>query len=251
MGYKIGKDLMKKYSILCWLAALALSMQAGTLQEHFLKANTAYDAGNISEALKEYEAITPKGSAVLYNMGNCYYQLGNHEQAILHWRQAQKDASWRDLMTLESLISLSCSAMSKVYSMSFTQRCTRAFKHMLALFSLLVFQLLFLFFWVFLPCSLPRLLHKRRYYMIACMSICMVFACFVLVVKYREINYPYGLVSKNSISVYAGPGPDYARITEAKILDEVRVCQVRGDWVKVYKDHVGYGWIKTADLVML
>ena len=74
---------------------------------------------------------------------------------------------------------------------------------------------------------------------------------FFVLLKYRDQEYPYGIVTKNSISVYAGPGSDYARLTEAKMLDKVRVYQRRDGWLKVHIDQFGYGWIKFADLAML
>jgi tetratricopeptide (TPR) repeat protein len=66
---------------------------AGNVQEVFLKGNVAYLAGNIDGALKLYQTIDPKGPAVWYNLGNCYYRIGNYPEAIVAWRRAQKDAS--------------------------------------------------------------------------------------------------------------------------------------------------------------
>lgn len=84
--------------------------------------------------------------------------------------------------------------------------------------------------------------------MVMLLSISMVVVACVGAVNYRFQEYPYGIVTKKVISVYAGPGRDYACLTEAKVLDEVRIYQKRDGWLKVHIDQCGYGWVEATDL---
>jgi tetratricopeptide (TPR) repeat protein len=226
-------------------------MVAGNLQENFLKGNAAYAAGNVDAAIKLFQSIEPKGSAVWYNLGNCYYRLADYPQAIVHWSHAQKNASWRDFAILETYIAQSYAALGNVHDQSFMMRMHTWIRHITSLFSIFVLQLLFLFCWALLFFVLPRLLRQSRYYIIVLLSVLTLSGGLLCIFKYRDQKYPYGIVTKNSISVYAGPGSDYARLTEAKMLDKVRVYQSRDGWLKVHVDQFGYGWVKSADLAMI
>ena len=251
VGYKVGKNSMKKQTLFIFVCLQTLDIIAGTMQEAFLKGNAAYLVGNSADALKLYQSIEPKGPAVWYNMGNCYYRMAQYPEAIIHWRYAQKDVSWRDWTTLESRIVQSYEALGMVREQSFVSRMHTWVMRVMSLFSLLILQLIFLLCWLMLLFILPRLLLQSRYYMIILLSMASIFFGVLCFLKYRDQEYPYGIVTKNSISVYAGPGSDYARLTEAKMLDKVRVYQHRDGWLKVQVDQLGYGWIQDADLAMI
>ncbi len=55
------------------------------------KAATAYKSGNYEEALSLYQSLLLPGeqsSDVYYNMGNCYYRLGEMAQSVLFYERA-------------------------------------------------------------------------------------------------------------------------------------------------------------------
>jgi uncharacterized protein YgiM (DUF1202 family) len=62
---------------------------------------------------------------------------------------------------------------------------------------------------------------------------------------------PYCDSYKNSISVYAGPGYDYAPLTEAKMMDFVRIVEQRDKWYKVYVRRCGYGWVDGTEISVI
>ena len=139
---------MKKQLLFICMIVHTLSVIAGTMQETFLKGNAAYLAGKMDEALKLYQSMEPKGPAVAYNMGNCYFRIGKYPEAIVQWRRAQKDASWRDFAVLDSYIAQSYDALGIVRDQSFMTRMQTWLARPLALFSIFVLQLLFLFCWI-------------------------------------------------------------------------------------------------------
>ena len=242
---------MKKQMICTFMMLHTLIMVAGNVQESFLKGNAAYLAGTIDAALKLYQSMESKGPAVFYNIGNCYYRMGNYPEAIVHWRRAQKNVSWSEFTTLETYIAQAYEALGMAHDLSFMSRMQTWVSRVVSLFLLVVLQLLFLFCFIALLLLVPRIHGHRRYYIMVVLSILAIFSGIACINKYRDQQYPYGIVTKNSISVYAGPGSDYARLTEAKMLDRVRVYQSRDGWLKVHVDQFGYGWIQNADLAML
>lgn len=243
---------MKKLIIVTSLAIVhLLDIHAGNVQEIFLKANAAYIAGNINDALKQYQSIEPKGHAVLYNMGNCYYRLGDYPQAVLQWRRAQKDASLRDWATLEAYITSAYEALGTSSKKSIIDTIHTWMSRINSIFSIMLLQILFLVCWLVLCVLLPRLIRTTGYVSLVLLSIMTLLMGLCLFVKYRDQKYPLGLVSKNSISVYAGPGQDYALVTQATMLELVRVYQRHDGWLKVIIDKTGYGWIQEADLAMI
>lgn len=221
---------------------------SGTMQEAFLQANAAYNAGKVQDALKLYQSINPKGPAVFYNMGNCYFKLGNYPDAIVHWRRAQKNVSSRDISTLEQYIIQAYQAQDAPYKQSLATRFHIWIIRCGSLCSLFMLQLIFLCcLWALFILG-ATLIKQSRYVVLILLSVSTVAVACVGVFNYRFQEYPYGIVTKNVISVYAGPGRDYARLTEAKVLDEVRIYQKRDGWLKVRIDQCGYGWVEATDL---
>ena len=242
---------MKKHILFVCVFTQTWCLCAGTMQEAFLRGNAAYMAGNIDEALNFYQSIDPKGPAILYNMGNCYYRLNKYFEAIVQWRRAQKNASWHDAAMLEKYIEQAYRASDMTYETSLLTTTHIFFMRCGLLCSLFVLQLLFLCSLFVLCMMLPKLLKQARYYWMTLALIWMLCLIVVMFIKYRDEKYPYGLVTKNSISVYAGPGVDYAPLIEAKMLDAVRIYQKRDGWLKIRLNHFGYGWIQEADVAVI
>jgi tetratricopeptide (TPR) repeat protein len=221
---------------------------AGNMQEAFLQANIAYNAGKVQAALKLYKSIEPKGSAVFYNMGNCYFKLGSYPKAIVYWRRAQKNASSRDISTLEQYIIRAYQAQNATYKQSWGARFHMSIIRCGSMCSLFILQIIFLCcLWALFILG-PTLIKQSRYIVLILLSASTVAVACVGVFNYRFQEYPYGIVTKNVISVYAGPGRDYARLMEARALDEVRIYQKRDGWLKVRIDQCGYGWVEKTDL---
>lgn len=242
---------MKKQMLICILIFSAGWLIAGTMQESFLKANAAYNAGKVQDALTLYKSIEPKGQAVWHNMGNCYFKLGNYADAIVQWRRAQKYASWREVAILEQYIIQAYRAQGASYDQSWQTRMHALIIRGGALCSLFMLQLIFLcLVWILFLCG-PGWFKKSRYALFVLLSVSTLLIGVVGIVNYRVQEYPYGLVTKNVISVYAGPGRDFALLAEAKMLDTMRVYQKRDGWLKVRLDRSGYGWIAEADLEVL
>src|SRR5437016_1843564 len=62
-------------------------------EELFLRANKYYAEKDYNNALQTYDMISKKGSAVLYNMGNCYFHQQDYPYALVHWSRAEVGAN--------------------------------------------------------------------------------------------------------------------------------------------------------------
>jgi tetratricopeptide (TPR) repeat protein len=240
---------MKKIMIMC-TALFALYVSAGTLEEKFLQANAAYREGNVKQALELYDAIEPKGPAVNYNIGSCYFRLGDYVKAIVFWTRSQKSASWKDFSKLDSALDRAYTLLAIPREISLLSRTEHFLRRMCSLCSLFVMQILFLACWFALCWYMPLLYTRKKYIMMSLLAIVVMVLGLLVYIKHSS-SVDYALVSKNSISVYAGPGRDYAALTQAKMLDPVRIIERRDGWYKVYIRRVGYGWVDGAEIFVI
>ena len=76
-------------SLLC-LLAFVTSARATPTDSLTHAAEQAYIAGDHQQALGLYEALNTEftSAALLYNIGNCHFKLGDYPQAILHYERA-------------------------------------------------------------------------------------------------------------------------------------------------------------------
>ena len=89
--------------ILLFLLSFITTVQAGAEDEHivsaaipaeelFIKANSAYRDNNFQEALSLYQEISKQGLTsgdLFYNLGNCYFRLGQKGMAVLNYERAK------------------------------------------------------------------------------------------------------------------------------------------------------------------
>lgn len=90
MKYKILKDDLK--AIFTVIAAMLMPLLASA-QNPVAEADSAYMAKEYSKAIGLYEAVAEtEGTSValLFNMGNAYYQEGNYGEAMLCWLRAKR-----------------------------------------------------------------------------------------------------------------------------------------------------------------
>jgi tetratricopeptide (TPR) repeat protein len=82
-----------KHLLLLMLIPLILFAQEEERERLFVKANAYYSSEQYSLALDLYEEIAETGWVsfeLYYNMGNCYYRLGQTGQAIRYWEKAKR-----------------------------------------------------------------------------------------------------------------------------------------------------------------
>src|SRR6185369_5044389 len=92
MDQRARKDYLIS-GALFFFCVLSSALVFGTNnEERFLSAIDAYKHEQYERALDLNESIPDKGRAVLFNMGNCYWELNKPIDAVVCWRRAQRGA---------------------------------------------------------------------------------------------------------------------------------------------------------------
>jgi tetratricopeptide (TPR) repeat protein len=75
---------------LVFVANTAFALDRSQADQLASEAGSAYAAGEHARALGLYDSVNTAftSSALLYNMGNCHYRMGDVAQAILHYERA-------------------------------------------------------------------------------------------------------------------------------------------------------------------
>lgn len=80
--------------VLCSLPVMLFSMDRAEAEALVEQANTAYSAGDHELALALYDSVSAAytSTALLYNIGNCHFKLGDVPHAILFYERALRHA---------------------------------------------------------------------------------------------------------------------------------------------------------------
>lgn len=99
--------------LLFWIGfsgIFSLSFSQDWIRDDLHKAEEGFKSGDFPEAISRYEGIIQKGwtnGEIYYNLGNCYYKLGEYGKAILNYERAKlylgNDADLETNLTLANL----------------------------------------------------------------------------------------------------------------------------------------------------
>lgn len=240
MNHKMSVCILLMMGVVCTISS------AYTNKELFLRGNHAYEDGEYAVALKNYEDIESKGSAVWENMGNCYFHMNQYAQAKVCWQRAQRNCGSAheyahiahniDVLEHADILEPSPKDITEyVYSYC-------------ASWSLLALQLLILISW-FLVVYL--LLYKRNRIMIASsVGFIMFIMMIIFGIVYQQKMGDYAVVCDDGAPVYIGPDTSYHVEGKLGHTATVRVTDTRSDWYKImYKDLAG--WVQADKLVRI
>ena len=243
----MDRFIRKSFIILC-LFATALSY-AHPRNDLFDRANDAYQKKQWGEALRLYESIDQKGCAAWYNMGNCFYKLGNRVRAIICWKRAMPGASVGVQRDIAKNLAVAYEKLGhKKDGLIYTQLEQRAYRippRSVQLLFLLCWYALFIFFW-FGPRRRPLFFYGG----IAGLSCAIALLGALLWSSYAVHAYERGQLTKESASLFAGPHEQYHAVGTVSLLDELRIDAKRTGWYKVAGSNK-QGWIPSADIALI
>lgn len=218
-------------------------------QELFAQGNSAYKKYQWREALACYEAIDNKESVVWYNMGNCFYKIGDTLKAIVCWKRAQHDVSFTGQSVVAKNLAVAYKKLGYKTEDSFSMRS----KQWAQSFSLFPLQLLFLFCWyVGWGIWFAGIRYRPFWWYGFLMSLCLL----ALLVGYMLLTHYYVqtgvtlMVTKEETPLFAGPNERYHQVGTAHWCDELWVEAQRLGWYKVTQGD-RYGWISSAAIELI
>lgn len=211
-------------------------------QEQFLTACALYNSADYTKAIEIFRQIEHPGPTVWYNMGHCFYHLGDPARAMVCWWRADKGASWYECSKnkeqrcmLEKTLSL-----IPAPSLSFVERYLKKI-------SIGWLQWIMIFLWYLLFCFTllyvyrPLLQRRLRIIMIVFFIINSLCA-FGLFIKYRQETIKRAVLLQQTM-LYAGPGESYHVLCHMNAAQTVIVLNNIASWSRVMIDKNFTGWV--------
>ena len=245
-GKRMVRAFRKSYVALLFFCAL---INAGNDEEFFLRGNQRYAHKNYDDAFNSYEMISKKGSAVLYNMGNCCFHKGDYAQALVYWSRAQVGATAQEYALIAQNKEHVAHLLGKEGNASAQQKIVIFLQALLPYISLFLLQLMFLLCWYFCLFLLRKQRIRLKKTIVSCVSIAMMFFGSLLHVHYVQQKTQGAIVVKKDAQLLVGPDKGFQALCPLVYAHNVAVKERREGWYKIqYADMIG--WVE-ADMVQI
>ncbi len=212
-------------------------------EEFFLQANAAYQQKEYKQALHLYEKIEPKSGIVLYNMGNCWYRIGDYVSALIYWRKAEN----RGCVGLP--IEHNCQKAAEKLRIEATHKnkILNACENWVQSYSIGLWQFLFLLSWYILLFGLcwVRSLRKKIWLLFLLLPQGVISSGLTL--KVFLLSKERGIIKNEEALLFVGTDEQFSKRGKIARGQEVVIHEKRGAWCKVSRDHQS-GWLKTDAL---
>lgn len=232
--------------ILSLLIVMTYSMTlCCTDQESFLQGNKLYNDHEYEQALKKYESIRNKGSAVWYNMGNCAYFLTHYSDALLYWRTSERHASRKTLEAIAHNIHALEPHIPHLASLQPTSIAYSRKAYMLSLVSPLAMQCIALMLLVLLcmVCFYMKKSSIKTIVLCCCIAVLMMVLGFVYL-HYQRAYTKQGIITSDNAIVTVGPNKNYHQIGKIPRNAECVIRSQDGSWYNIRYNNL-VGWIFT------
>lgn len=235
----------KKYITFLFLQFFAvLGIFAGEGQELFLRANKYYGEKDYDNALKTYDMIREKGSAVLYNMGNCYYNKHEYAYALVYWSRAEADASSDEYKAIQHNKERAFAALGRQKKQAWWWHMVEFLQSPLSDVSLFVLQLFFLLCWSFFIVTVRKKQTGYKKIVRGFLSFCIVICALSLSVHYAQDAIHSAIVVKKDAQLFSGPDKSFHILAPIAYADCAAVKETRAGWHKIqYADMIG--WVES------
>ncbi len=239
------------------LIAVASVQAQENPQEIFLAANLAYDQKDYPAAIEKYQNLLQQGqatTAVYYNLGNCYFRLGDLGRAIWSYRRALKlnpgDKDTRENLEFARLYRIdkikeenSFAPLSIFYFLPTT----------LGLNS--VSWLGALLWWTSAGFLLLLLVFRRRTRLIQILTGISLALLLILAISLwvgiKAEGKKYAVVLSNEAEAKSGPGEDYVSLFNVHQGLECEVEEEREGWYLIYLSNGTKGWVPGRTLGLI
>lgn len=217
-------------------------------QEQFLQAVQLQHDKKYKNALAVYEAINPKGRAVLYNMGLSYYGLGQFPHALAYLQRAQRNAPSSEYALIAHQLTTIKKQLGQPAIASFWYT---AIARWVSGISLLLLQLIFLFLWYLLWWRFGYIQkNRRKAFLFALWTILFTVCSVGLFVKATLQRYTGGVIIEKEVSLRAGPQKEYDAVGAVTSGDQVTIIKKNDNWYLV-KAGSNRGWVPGNAVIVI
>lgn len=222
-----------------------------------IQAETFYREGKYMEAADAYNKILSNGkesAKLYYNLGNCYYKLGENTKAILNYERSllinPGDADARyNLKMAQNLVVDKIEVLPEIFFLRWYKAFVSYFSADQWAYISLVLFLLFLGM-VALFFYSTRMILKKTGFTVGIITLLLTIMSVVFTVKQnnRITEREFGIIMTPSVTVKGAPdnsGTDLFVIHEGL---KVRIIGTLGDWVNVRLGDGNEGWVVNKDV---
>jgi tetratricopeptide (TPR) repeat protein len=260
----LARSLFPWAVLCCLLAGLTArsataSVNLAEAQSHAVAANRAYEAGDLDEAVRLYQASLDAGldnAIIHYNLGNAYYKRGDVGKAIASYlralRRNPRDGAARanlaqaqTLLRDEALAPLRLPVFLKPLGWIYGRLSLNdwAWSGLIAIAVLAMVAILGQ--WA----RLPRAPLRRLRWALLCAA---VVAFTMMGLHFRaEVERDTAVVVADEVDVRSGPGPDYNLAFKIHEGLQVFVAERREGWVQIHLGGELVGWVPKDQLELL
>ena len=217
--------------------------------ESFVRGNHFFTTGRYALACDAYQKIENKEFAVLYNLELSYLNQGNRAQAILWSKRAEKQANFKELTQLYDFYDYMHRQIDPDYELAWYEQFVLFLKKCVLSISMLLLQIFLLFIIIVLMvCWYRRLLVLNKAFFF------MIFFYILLGgiwwYKTDMMQQQLGIVTKNVISVFAGPDASFYKKYELHESEEIKVIGYHSEYYQIQKQQI-VGWIHDHDIELV
>lgn len=219
-------------------------------EDLFMQGNQYFMQENYVQACDVYQSIENKGFAVLYNLELSFFNQGRYAQAFLYGKRAEMQASFQELTKLYDLSDCINRQINPDYAPSWYEQLAIFMKKCILSISMLLIQILLL-----ITIILLMLCWYRRWYQVYVkFLICMIFCCIIFFCiwwyKTSMMEQKIGIVTKDLISVFAGPDESFYKKSELHESDEVIIISLQHGYYQIRTKQM-IGWIHDNDIELV
>jgi hypothetical protein len=218
-------------------------VQPKNCEELFWQAKNQYVAGDVQGALESYEKIEPRGWAVWYNMGICWYELQNPIQALAVWLKAQQAGGGFNPDLLKRI-----QDVRQQLGIGHQESWFDSMGLLIRSQSLRFWQIFVLATWLLLLVSY-QLRRRRKLFLSFFIGSCAnFFICITLLASALWLHRQKKAVVRENLSVYAGMHEQFASVGHVQAGQEVCLLACHDSWRKIQRGAM-IGWIPAHNLI--
>lgn len=248
---------MKKTLLILPVLLISLCALAATDPQSEKQAEEFYREGKYNEAAEIYRKLRASGmeSAILYyNLGNCYYKLGENTQAILNYERAllldPSDASARyNLKMAQQAIVDKIEVLPELFLV-------RWYKGFVGYFSAdqwgYISVTLFILFLVMAALFFysPSVGIKKTGFVVGIIAFCLTVGTmfFAMQQDKKVTDREYAIITTPSVTVKGAPDNSGTSLFLSHEGLKVRVIGQLGDWYNIRMADGNEGWVAKGDL---
>lgn len=247
---------MKKTNIFLLLGLFSLLLVSGDFQHNFNTANQLYEDGDYSVALNHYLRLneTMTHWKLFYNIGNCYFKLGQFVEAKIYYLRAKKLKPF--LLSLEKNITIVNKKFKDKIKPEKPDFIGRTIARLESIIPVNVISVLLAVFILMLNVFIFIIFRKgKKKWIIYGLSIFLLLSVFTSIyhvyrVKKQNLNNTAVIIKDNS-QLRSGPGENNTVLFKVNPGLEVKIIDKSRTWFQVSASADVAGWIESGDLAVI